>query len=139
LELGQRFILPRVGNKGLGLRDPDAFKPGRQCDGWFVMLDFVMGGRRAGVRLLSGPTVPVSGLVRSLRAGPRLALPDQVHQIRFEALAVFRRMAEQQFDEPSLAGAEMPMDPAARQPVQQSDRLLDQEFFEFVRRHFNSQ
>src|SRR5690349_21864552 len=102
------------------------------------MLGFVVTSGRASVRLLFGPTMPVSSLVMSVRGGPRLALADQGHQIRFEALAVFRGMAEQQFDQPALPGAEMPMDSSLRQSVQKSDRLLDQEFLELVRRNGSS-
>jgi hypothetical protein len=53
----------------------------------------------------------------SVRAGPRLALSDQSRQIGFEALAVFRRVAEQQFDQPAFPGSEMPVHTAACQPV----------------------
>jgi hypothetical protein len=44
-------------------------------------------------------------------------------------------MAQQEFDQPAFAGAEMAVDPAAGQSVQKSDRLLDEKFLEFVGGH----
>ena len=44
-------------------------------------------------------------------------------------------MAQQELDQPAFAGAEMAVDPAAGQSVQNSDRLLDEKFLEFVGGH----
>jgi hypothetical protein len=44
-------------------------------------------------------------------------------------------MAQQQFDQPALAGTKMPVNASARQPVQEGNRLLGQDFFEFVGSH----
>jgi hypothetical protein len=75
---------------------------------------------------------------RALDRLRRLRLPvgDQGHEIGFEALAIFGRVAQQQFNQPALAGTEMPVHAAARQSVQKRDRLLNQQFLEFVRGHF---
>jgi hypothetical protein len=58
--------------------------------------------------------------------GLRLTLADQRHEIGFEALAVFNRMAQQELDQPAFAGPKVTVHPAARQSVQESDRLLDE-------------
>jgi hypothetical protein len=44
-------------------------------------------------------------------------------------------MTEQQFNEPPLAGPEMPVDPPPGEPMQECHRLLRQQFLEFVGRH----
>ena len=44
-------------------------------------------------------------------------------------------MAQQEFDQPAFAGAEMAVDPAAGQSVQQGDRLLVEKFLELVGGH----
>jgi hypothetical protein len=64
-----------------------------------------------------------------------LLFTDQGHQIRFETRAVLCGMAQQEFDQPTLAGAEMPVNASARQTMQEGNRLLGQEFFEFVGGH----
>ncbi|GDX89738.1 hypothetical protein LBMAG45_15940 [Nitrospirota bacterium] len=51
-------------------------------------------------------------------------LADQNHEVRFETSAVFRGVAQQDFDQAAFAGAEMPLYPASRQTVQEGDRLL---------------
>ena len=44
-------------------------------------------------------------------------------------------MAQQEFDQPAFAGAEMAVDPTAGQSVQQGDRLLVEKFLELVGGH----
>jgi len=64
-----------------------------------------------------------------------LAFSDQRLKVGFESGPVLGRMLQQQFDQPPLTGAEVAMNATARQPVEESDRLLREEFFEFVGRH----
>jgi len=51
-------------------------------------------------------------------------------------LTIFGRMAQQQINQPALAGTEVPVHTAPRQAMQEGHRLLQQELFEFVSRHF---
>jgi hypothetical protein len=44
-------------------------------------------------------------------------------------------MLKQQLDQPSLAGTKLPMDASARQAVQQRDRLLCKQLFQFFGGH----
>jgi hypothetical protein len=67
---------------------------------------------------MRGVPWPFEGRLMGRLGGARLTLSDQRHQIRFEALPVFRRMAQQKFDQPMLAGSEMSMHAAARQPME---------------------
>jgi hypothetical protein len=60
---------------------------------------------------------------------------DQGEDVRFKSCAVLSRMTEQQFNEPPLAGPEMPVDPPAGEPMQEGHRLLGEQFFEFVACH----
>lgn len=48
-------------------------------------------------------------------------------------------MAQQEFDQPALPGAKMPVDASASQTMQEGNRLLGQEFFQFVGGHCASQ
>jgi hypothetical protein len=44
-------------------------------------------------------------------------------------------MAQQQINQPALAGTEVPVHTTPRQAMQDGHRLLKQEFFEFVSGH----
>jgi hypothetical protein len=65
-----------------------------------------------------------------------LALADQGQEIRFKTLTIFGRMAQQQINEPALAGTEVSMHTASGQAMQEGNRLLNQKLFEFVSSHF---
>src|SRR5687767_7371325 len=66
---------------------------------------------------------------------PRFTLINQRQQVRFKACAVFCRMTEQELNESALPRAKMPMHSAAGKTVQNAERLLGKETFEFVGSH----
>jgi hypothetical protein len=61
---------------------------------------------------------------------------DQDRQIRFQSSALFRRMAQQRFNQPAFPQAEMSMNPSMREPVQSVHGLLGEKLFQFVSGHF---
>ncbi|HEU4500728.1 MAG TPA: hypothetical protein VFR82_03680, partial [Nitrospira sp.] len=66
---------------------------------------------------------------------PRFTLTNQRQQVRFKACPVFGRMTEQELNESALSRAKMPMHSAAGKTVQNTERLLGKETFEFVGSH----
>jgi hypothetical protein len=62
-------------------------------------------------------------------------LADQGHQIGLKTRAVLSGVAQQDFDQTAFAGSEMPLNTPARKPVQERDRLLSQQLFEFFSSH----
>jgi hypothetical protein len=76
------------------------------------------------------------GLGKGGRGASRL-FADQGHQIGLKPCAVFGGVAQQDLDQAAFAGAEMPLNTPARQAVQEGDRLLGQELFEFFGRHLD--
>jgi hypothetical protein len=65
----------------------------------------------------------------------RGSFPDQGLQIGFEARTIVARVLKQELDQSPLAGAKVPMDTAAGQPMQERDRLLSEQFFKFFGGH----
>jgi hypothetical protein len=65
-------------------------------------------------------------------------LADQGHQVGLKPCAVLGGMAQQDLDQTAFAGAEMPLNTPARQAVQERDRLLSQELFEFFGGHLDA-
>ena len=96
------------------------------------MLRLVMRGMRT---TMSGMSGAIHCRTVCRREGTRLALADQGHEIRFKTLTIFGRMAQQQINQPALAGTEVPVHTAPRQAMQEGHRLLKQELFEFVSGH----
>src|SRR5687767_6621093 len=66
---------------------------------------------------------------------PRFTLINQRQQVRFKACPVFGRMTEQELNESALPRAKMPVHSAAGKTVQNAERLLGKETFEFVGSH----
>jgi hypothetical protein len=66
-----------------------------------------------------------------------LFLADQSHQVGLEACAILCGVAQQDFDQTAFTCAEMSLDAPARKTVQERDRLLSQELFEFFGGHVN--
>ena len=88
---------------------------------------------RATVRPLLRPVRRRSRTSRRRFVVPAFA--DQRQQVGLESRTVFGGMLEQEFNQPPFAGTEVPMNTAARQPVQERHRLLGEKFFEFVGGH----
>ncbi|MBH0190407.1 MAG: hypothetical protein HP492_01285 [Nitrospira sp.] len=55
-----------------------------------------------------------------------MPLRDQCLYIRFKAGEILTRMLENQFDQASFAGPKVPMNAAARQAMQDRNRLLNE-------------
>jgi hypothetical protein len=75
---------------------------------------------------------------RDLRLGWRgasLLLADQGHQVGLKPCAVLGGVAQQDLDQTAFACAEMSLNTPACKPVQERDRLLSQELFEFFGSH----
>jgi hypothetical protein len=66
---------------------------------------------------------------------PNLPLRDQHLQVGLKAGKILARILEQQFDEPSFACPEMPVNTAAGQSMQGGNRLLREKPFKFVAGH----
>lgn len=96
------------------------------------MLRLVMGRMRATVRCCSRP---LNGGACGGSNWLGLPVGDQRQQIRFETLAVFRRVSQQQFDQPALPCTKMPMHPAACEPMEKLNRLFGENPFEFFSGH----
>lgn len=60
---------------------------------------------------------------------------DQGLYVRFEAGEILTRMLENHLDQASFAGPKVPMNAAARQAMQDRNRLLNEQLFEFVDGH----
>ncbi len=76
-----------------------------------------------------------------LRRGQRRAslfLADQGHQIGLKTCAVLSGVAQQDLDQAAFARAEMSLNSPASKTVQERDRLLSQELFEFFGSHFDA-
>jgi len=71
-------------------------------------------------------------------SGASLLLADQGHQIRLKPCAVLGGMAQQDLDQAAFACAEMALNTPTRQAVQERDRLLRQELFEFFGSHLDA-
>ncbi len=67
--------------------------------------------------------------------GASLSLADQGHQVGLKTCTVFGGVAQQDLDQAAFACAEMPLNTPARKSVQERDRLLSQELFEFFGGH----
>jgi hypothetical protein len=67
-----------------------------------------------------------------------LFLADQGHQIGLKTCAVLGGMAQQDLDQTAFARAEMSLNTPTSQAVQECDRLLSQELFEFFGSHLNA-
>jgi hypothetical protein len=65
-------------------------------------------------------------------------LADQGHQVGLKPCAVLGGMAQQDLDQAAFACAEMSMNTPARQAVQERNRLLHQESFEFFGSHLDA-
>ena len=50
-------------------------------------------------------------------------------------MAVFRRVSQQQLDQPALPCTKLPMHPAARETMEKANRLFDKKPFEFFSGH----
>jgi hypothetical protein len=97
------------------------------------------------IRLMLRWMKPMSGLrclgafgslmPNRLNRRPRFTLTDQRQQVRFKACPVFCRMTKQELNESALPRAKMPVHSAAGKTVQNADRLLGKETFEFVGSH----
>jgi len=70
--------------------------------------------------------------------GASLLLADQGHQVGLEACAILGGVAQQDLDQAAFACAEMSLNAPARKTVQERDRLLSQESFEFFGSHFDT-
>jgi hypothetical protein len=70
-----------------------------------------------------------------LNRRPRFTLTNQRQQVRFKACAVVCRMTKQELNESALPRAKMPVHSAAGKTVQNAERLLGKETFEFVGSH----
>ncbi|HEY6288388.1 MAG TPA: hypothetical protein VIW48_02995, partial [Nitrospiraceae bacterium] len=57
------------------------------------------------------------------------------HQVGLKPCAVLGGMAQQDLDQAAFTCAEMPLNTPTRQAVQERDRLLSQELFEFFGGH----
>lgn len=66
---------------------------------------------------------------------PCFPLVDQRHQVRFESCPVFCRMTKQELNEAALPRPKLPVHSAAGETVQEAERLLGKETFEFVGGH----
>ena len=64
-------------------------------------------------------------------------LADQGHQVGLKPCAVLGGMAQQDLDQAAFACAEMSLNTATREAVQERNRLLNQELFEFFGGHVN--
>ena len=96
------------------------------------MFRLVMGGMRTTARRCSRP-LNSGACGRSNWLGPPIG--DQRQQIRFEPLAVFRRVSQQQLDQPALPCTKMPMHSAACEPMEKFNRLFGENPFEFFSGH----
>ena len=74
------------------------------------------------------------GLRRGWR-GASLSLADQGHEVGLKSCAILGGVAQEDFDQAAFACAEMSLNASTRQTVQERDRLLSQELFEFFGRH----
>jgi hypothetical protein len=64
-------------------------------------------------------------------------LADQGHQVGLKPCAVLGGMAQQDLDQAAFACAEMSLNTPTRKAVQERNRLLTQELFEFFGGHVN--
>jgi hypothetical protein len=71
-------------------------------------------------------------------SGASLLRADQGHQVGLKPCAVLGGMAQQDLDQAAFAGAEMALNTPTRQAVQERDRLLSQELFEFFGSHLDA-
>jgi hypothetical protein len=76
------------------------------------------------------------GLRRGWRRAS-LIFTDQGHQVGLKPCAVFCGMAQQDLDQTAFACAEMSLNTPAGKTVQECDRLLSQQLFEFLGCHVN--
>jgi len=74
------------------------------------------------------------GLRRGWR-GAGLLLTDQGLEVGLKSWTIFRGVAQQDLDQAALPRAEMSLHAAAREAVQERDRLLNQQLFEFFGGH----
>ena len=65
-------------------------------------------------------------------------LADQGHQVGLKPCAVLGGMAQQDLDQAAFACAEMSLNTPTREAVQERNRLLNQELFEFFGGHVNA-
>jgi hypothetical protein len=65
-------------------------------------------------------------------------LADQGHQVGLKPCAVLGGMAQQDLDQAAFACAEMSLNTPTRQAVQERNRLLRQESFEFFGSHLDA-
>jgi hypothetical protein len=68
-------------------------------------------------------------------SGASLSLADQGQEVGLKTCAIFGGMAQQDLDQAAFACSEMSLDAPARKTVQERDRLLSQELFEFFSSH----
>jgi hypothetical protein len=64
-----------------------------------------------------------------------LFFTNQGHQVGLKTCAVLCRVAQQDLDQTAFACAEMSLNTPTRQAVQECDRLLSQQLFEFFGGH----
>jgi hypothetical protein len=64
-----------------------------------------------------------------------LFLADQSHQVGLKTCAVLSGVTQQDLDQAAFARAEMSLNSSASKTVQERDRLLSQELFEFFGGH----
>jgi hypothetical protein len=68
-------------------------------------------------------------------SGASLLRADQGHQVGLKPCAVLGGMAQQDLDQAAFACAEMSLNSPSCESVQECDRLLSQELFEFFGGH----
>ena len=68
-------------------------------------------------------------------SGARLLLVDQGQEVGFKPCAIFGGVAQQDLDQAAFTCAEMPLNTSACETVQECDRLLSQQLFEFFGGH----
>jgi hypothetical protein len=73
--------------------------------------------------------------LRSGWNGASLSFTDQGLEVGLKTCAIFGGVAQQNLDQAAFACTEMSLDTPARKTVQERDRLLSQELFEFFGRH----
>src|SRR4029077_2617850 len=133
-QFGDGVFLPSIRDKGLRWRHPQSIQPGGEGDG--RLMEILLN------RFVHGATLRCRGLWfprgRDMRRGWRgvsLLLADQDHQVGLKSCTVLGGMAQQDFDQAAFACAEMSLNTPTRQAVQERDRLLSQELFEFFGGH----
>jgi hypothetical protein len=94
-----------------------------------------MVGRRGSSRLGRMSRSVSRVLLRWRGGGATLAFTDESQKIRFKSRPVLRGMAQQQFDEPAFSRTEVPLYPTPCEAMQECNRLLGKQLFEFFGGH----